>query len=1405
MPSTNSNQLNLLNLHHFYGEQALSNFRLEKLQQHIQNVQPNIGLIQTQFVYYIASNQTLTEDDLQKLHALLGKQISIVTQEDALKLKKIYTAYVMPRLGTLSSWASKATDIVHNAGLKHIERIERCTVYHFYSKQGLLDKVFSHALDLNHAKDKPLIQAIHALIHDRMTQTVSQHENAAFDLFKHLQAKPLKHIETSLQAISQANLEMGLALSEDEISYLYDAYIRLNRQPTDVELMMFAQANSEHCRHKIFNASWVIDGVAQNTSLFGMIKHTHKTTPQHTVVAYSDNSSVMEGAVVQTYTPDFYSKQYQPKTELVHTLMKVETHNHPTAIAPFEGAATGSGGEIRDEGSTGIGSKPKAGLVGFSVSHLHLNEEGLSDVEHQHPHGYEWEYDQDVTTVNTATTSGNSSNHYYGYPKRISDALDIMLQGPIGAAAFNNEFGRPNLLGYFRSYQQNIAGKRFGYHKPIMIAGGLGNILDAYTHKKPLASQSLLIQLGGAGMKIGVGGGAASSMDSGENLAELDFNSVQRSNPEIQRRAQEVINACCSLGEHNPILSIHDVGAGGLSNAFPELVDQGHKGALFDLRKIELAESGLSPLEIWCNESQERYVLAIDAKDADMFAQICERERCPFAIIGQTQEPDTKQQTHLQLIDTQLNSDDLHHQVINLPMQVLLGKPPKVHKDVLRNNPKLPAIKFDDLDLNKLAIDVLKHPTVGNKQFLITIGDRTVGGMTHRDQMVGPWQTPVADCAVTHLSYAGFKGEAMSMGERSPLAISNPQAASRMAVGECLTNLWAADIDCLERIKLSANWMAACGQPGQDAALFDAVQAIGMEFCPALGLSIPVGKDSLSMKTTWQTQDNSDNQAGNVETKEVISPVSLIISGFSYVEDVRNTLTPLPNLNVEHDIILIDLGKQRMAGSIFAQVSNQFGDEVPDADAQLLKQTFNALKAIRAKQAILAYHDRSDGGLWASICEMAFAGRCGVSINLDMLAQPDAVSDWGDTKDWHAQSSGIRANAALKALFNEELGIVIQTPKAMRNELFELLSAHNLGKCSHIIGQFTSKETIQVMQDGKVIYQNSRAKLQQVWSEVSFEMVKRRDNPYTCAQEQQDLNLPANQAAKIHTNWQKPLPKRNTNKVTSAYKVAILREQGVNSHVEMAYMMELAGFTCYDVHMSDLLNGKFDLKDMHGLVACGGFSYGDVLGAGQGWAKTILFNERLTQMFSEFFARANTFAFGVCNGCQMLSQLASIIPGTKHWPTFSRNESEQYEARLSMVQINQSHCIFTQGMQGAQLPIVVAHGEGKASFKQSNDQSDAFANGQIVMQFTQNEQIADSNHYPYNPNGSPQGITALTNDSGRVLIMMPHPERVFRQSQLSYNPFTQGYNDINHEDEAEAYTPWLQLFHNAYAWSVKQS
>ena len=1326
-----------------FGGAAHSDFRLQALLRQVQSVVPRVEAISSRHVFWVWPERALSPDVRKPVAELLEAQLVDPSSQPGMDRRHSLT--VMPRLGTVSPWASKATDIAHNCGLP-VRRVERVTEYTLELTQGLLKRMAGVASALSPEE----WQAAAAVLHDRMTESVADTPEAARALFEARRADAMDTVDVQgggRAALMDANRQWGLALSEDEIDYLVQAFTQLGRNPTDVELMMFAQANSEHCRHKIFNAEFTIDGVKQAHSMFGMIRHTEKTSPQHTIVAYHDNAAVMEGHTIERWQPDPLAKGAKPygaHTETAHVLMKVETHNHPTAISPFPGAATGAGGEIRDEGATGRGARPKAGLTGFSVSNLHLP--GLSEP---------WERDP------------------VGKPEHIASALQIMTEGPLGGAAFNNEFGRPNLGGYFRVYEQTVDGVRRGYHKPIMIAGGLGSIRADLTHKIVFPAGTLLVQLGGPGMRIGMGGGAASSMAAGTNTAALDFDSVQRGNPEIQRRAQEVINQCWAMGPANPILAIHDVGAGGISNAFPELVDGAGRGARFDLRQVPLEESGLAPKEIWCNESQERYVLALDPARHDAFKAFCERERCPYAVVGTA-----TQETQLVLEDGPGGD-----RPIDMPLEVLLGKAPKMHRDVLSVARRAQALDLTGVKLEDVALAVLRHPTVASKRFLITIGDRTVGGLSHRDQMVGPWQVPVADCAVTLADYRGFAGEAMSMGERTPLASVDAPASGRMAVAEALTNLLAAPVE-LSRVKLSCNWMAACGEAGEDAALYDTVKAVGLELCPALGIGVPVGKDSLSMRTRWSEASNA---------RQVVAPVSLIVSAFASVGDVRGTLTPqLRTDRGDTTLILVDLGqgKNRMGGSILSQVHGAFGEAVPDLDeATLLKSLFDAINELRRDGLLLAYHDRSDGGLWAAVCEMAFAGHTGLSLNVDILVTEgdgigDSRAEYGDSKNWASQVSERRNELTLKALFNEELGVVLQVRTEQRNEVIQRLRAHGLSRHSHFIGKPNDRGVVEVWRDTKPVFSAPLQELQQAWDEVSWRIARERDNPVCADAEHDSVGDPADHGLQVDLSFD-PLedvaaPYLNLSKP----KLAILREQGVNSHVEMAYAMAQAGFEAHDVHMTDLHSGRARLQDYAGFVACGGFSYGDTLGAGEGWARSIRFNPGMKAAFEAFFGRPDTFALGVCNGCQMMAALAPMIPGAQHWPRFTRNKSEQFEARLSQVEILESPSLFFQGMAGSRLPIAVAHGEGFADFSRSGDAQQVHR----AMRFV-DSQGRPTERYPHNPNGSVDGLTAVTTADGRFTVLMPHPERVFRNVQMSHSG-----------GDVSAPSPWRRMFGNARRW-----
>ncbi|MGE5467634.1 MAG: phosphoribosylformylglycinamidine synthase [Ignavibacteria bacterium] len=1300
------------------GVAAFSGARLARILEQARAGAPSLTSLTAEHWYFVELERPLGEAQLARLKELLGIPAAMPAEAAGELL------LVTPRLGTISPWSSKATDIARNCGFAEIRRIERGIAYRAAGK------------GIEHG-------ALAARLHDRMTESVMAGFEEADRLFHHVAPQPLTTVDVlgkGRAGLVAANGELGLALSDDEIDYLVENFSKVGRNPTDVELMMFAQANSEHCRHKIFNATWTVDGQDQPLSLFGMIRESHKAHPEGTVVAYSDNAAVIEGANIKRFFPRA-DGAYGYVDETTHILAKVETHNHPTAISPFPGAATGSGGEIRDEGATGRGSKPKAGLCGFTVSDLNIP-------------GFEQPWESK-----------------YGKPERIASALDIMIEGPIGAAAFNNEFGRPNLAGYFRTFEQEFAGEMRGYHKPIMIAGGVGNISADHSFKIEFKPGTLLIQLGGPGMLIGLGGGAASSMTTGTNTADLDFASVQRGNPEIQRRAQEVIDRCWQLGDDNPILAIHDVGAGGISNAMPELAHGAGCGAAFDLRAVPSEEPGMSPREIWCNEAQERYVLAIAPGRLPEFKAICERERCPFAVLGEATGDG-------QLV---VRDDHFGNKPVDMPMEVLLGKPPRMHREAARMNVAVPPLELAGIDLAEAALRVLRLPSVASKNFLITIGDRTVGGMTARDQMVGPWQVPVADVAVTTMGYDTTLGECFAMGERTPVALLDAPASGRMAVGEAITNLAAAAVGSLDRIKLSANWMAAAGHGHEDAALFDTVKTVGVEFCPQLGIAIPVGKDSLSMRTRWQEDGKQ---------KQVTAPLSLIVTAFAPCADVTRTLTPELRRDAdvgETELVLIDLGagKNRLGGSALAQVYGTTGSEPPDADAGLLAAFFDTVQKLNAEGKLLAYHDRADGGLFATICEMSFAGHVGVSLNLDTLCYDELMNDVDGAERFPEAVGGRMRDRLLEVLFNEELGAVVQVRRDDRGAVMQALRDAGLGACSHVVGTLNDRDEVRVWRNAKQMFSVRRAELQQAWSEVSYQIARLRDDAQ-CAKEEFDAIADAGDPGlsaqlTFDANVDSAAPFVATG---ARPKIAILREQGVNGQVEMAAAFERAGFAPYDVHMSDLQAGRVKLSSFSGLAACGGFSYGDVLGAGQGWAKSILFNDRLRDEFATFFARPDTFALGVCNGCQAVSNLASIVPGAQDWPTFHRNRSEQFEARFVMVEIPDSPSIFLKGMAGSKLPIVVSHGEGRAVFAAPADKDKAI----VALRYVDNRGgVAKT--YPFNPNGSPDGIAGLTTPDGRVTIMMPHPERIFRTTQMSWHP--QGWGEDG---------PWLTMFRSARKW-----
>lgn len=1280
------------------GAAALSDFRINKLLAKYAEAGLSVDKLTAHYLYFVDCNQPLNDNQQARLTELLSAQAEQPAPNDAsLQL-------VVPRLGTISPWSSKATDIANQCGLPEVKRVERGIAFYLSGA----DKAHSQ---------------VAALLHDRMTESVLSELSQAQQLFVEHSPQALNEVpllQEGKAALLSANTQLGLALADDEIDYLHHHFTQLGRNPHDIELYMFAQANSEHCRHKIFNADWIIDGQTQSKSLFKMIKNTFEHTPDFVHSAYKDNAAVMEGSFAGRFYPNAEDNTYAYQSEDIHILIKVETHNHPTAISPFPGAATGSGGEIRDEGATGRGAKPKAGLVGFSVSNLRIP-------------GFEQPWEQD-----------------YGKPQRIVSALDIMLEGPLGGAAFNNEFGRPALCGYWRSFEQQITSDQGsevrGYHKPIMLAGGMGNIRADHVQKGEISLGAKLIVLGGPAMNIGLGGGAASSMASGQSDEALDFASVQRDNPEMERRCQEVIDRCWQLGDDNPIEFIHDVGAGGLSNAFPELVNDAGRGGRFELRQVPNDEPGMTPLQIWCNESQERYVLSIAAENLPRFREICARERAPFAVVGEAIE-----QAHLSVTDRHMEN-----MPIDLPLDILLGKPPKMLRDVVSLTNDRPALDLADIRVTDAIERVLRLPAVAEKTFLITIGDRSVTGMVCRDQMVGPWQIPVADVAVTAASFDSYAGEAMAMGERTPVALISHAAAARMAVGEALTNISAADIGDIKRIKLSANWMAAAGHPGEDAGLYEAVKAVGEELCPALGLTIPVGKDSMSMKTQWQDEG---------QDKAVTSPLSLVISAFAAVRDVRNTLTPQIRLNQGNSrLLLVDLGqgRDRLGASCLAQVYQQLGNEAADLDTpELLAAFYTVTQQLVADKLLLAYHDRSDGGVLVSLLEMAFAGHCGLDI--------DITSN----------------SSALQTLFNEELGAVLQVQEKHLEQVLACYAKAGLGHCVHKLGVPNSHDQIRVTVNGELLIDKPRNYYRGIWAETTDQMQRLRDNP-ACAEQEWQSKTNENDPG-LHSHLSFDL----NQDVAAPYiasgifpKVAILREQGVNSHVEMAAAFDRAGMTAIDVHMSDILSGRVELDNFSGLVACGGFSYGDVLGAGQGWAKSILFNARARDQFAAFFARQTTFSLGVCNGCQMLSHLRELIPGAEQWPSFVANLSERFEARVAMVEVPDSPSVLFSGMQGSRMPIAVSHGEGRVVA--SNTQLDQLRQyNQVSLRYVDNGGHV-TEQYPANPNGSPQGITGLTSRDGRATIMMPHPERVFRTVANSWHP-----------DEWQENSPWMRMFRNA--------
>jgi phosphoribosylformylglycinamidine synthase len=1286
------------------GRPAASDSALEKQLARVARRNPGVRALYAEHVHFVDVRSPLSPAARAVLDKLL--EYGPLRARRALEGRALI---VVPRIGTISPWSSKATDIAQRCGLSAVRRIERGVAY---TVAGRIDDP----------------SELRACLHDRMTESVLDSPDQAASLFGRAEAAPLQHIDLlghGRAALEHANRELGLALSADEVDYLAAAFTALERNPTDAELMMFAQANSEHCRHKIFNAAFIIDGEPQTLSLFQMIRHTTERSPQGVLSAYRDNAAVIEGSLSSRFFPDPETSVYRAQREPVHVLIKVETHNHPTAISPFPGASTGSGGEIRDEGATGRGAKPKAGLTGFSVSNLHLP--GLPRP---------WELPADK-------------------PDRIASPLEIMLEGPLGGAAFNNEFGRPNLLGYFRTFELEVpspSGRELrGYHKPIMIAGGLGNIRAEHVHKERIPLGAPLVVLGGPAMRIGLGGGAASSLASGASHEDLDFASVQRDNAEMQRRCQEVIDRCWALGTQSPIAAIHDVGAGGLSNALPELVHESGRGARLALRDIPNDEPGMSPLEIWCNEAQERYVLGIHPERLPAFVALCARERCPYAVVGETSDDG------LLVLSDALFGD----RPIDMPLAVLLGKPPKMLRDVAHTHFKPERFEHERLELSDAIERVLRLPTVADKTFLVTIGDRTVSGLCARDPMVGPWQVPVADAGLTTTGFEGYSGEAMSIGERAPIALLDAAASVRMAVGEAITNIASAAIARLSDVKLSANWMAAAGHPGEDARLYDAVRAVGMELCPALGIAIPVGKDSLSMRTLWERDG---------QPRSVTAPLSLIVSAFAPVADVRRALTPeLRRDRGETRLLLIDLGRgqNRLGASCLAQVYGALGSDAPDLDrATDLIAFFDAIQALNAAGHLLAYHDRSDGGLLVTLLEMAFAGGVGLEVDLALLST-DTVA----------------------ALFSEELGAVVQVDGAGLAAVRAAFHARGLAACVHDIGRPVPGDRILLARGDRALYQATRSALRRIWSETTHAMQRLRDNP-ACADEEQESRQDAGDPG-LHAL----VPFDPNDDISAPFvgrgarpRVAILREQGVNGQVEMAAAFDRAGFSAIDVHMSDLLEARRTLDGFVGLAACGGFSYGDVLGAGEGWAKTVLFNQRVRDELARFFTRSDSFALGVCNGCQMMSALHEMIPGAQHWPRFVQNRSERFEARLALVQIEKSPSIMLRGMAGSRLPVPVAHGEGRLEPRAEHDLATLEDAGLVAARYV-DHRCAVTERYPENPSGSPRGIMALTTRDGRVTIMMPHPERVFRSVQLSWHP--EGWGESS---------PWLRLFQNARAW-----
>ena len=1291
------------------GPASHSPFKLESLLRRLQSIDQNIDDLGARFIHLIDSKNDPDEEQDRILDSILeyGPDWPFGTDEG-------FKVFTLPRFGTTSPWSSKATDIAKVCGLTSIEKIERGVVFTLALK------------DKDSAPSKEAIE----MLYDRMTEVVITDLKQAKEIFSSLEPQPFSDVDIlsdGKKALETANIELGLALNNDEIDYLLEQFTKLNRNPTDAELMMFAQANSEHCRHKVFNADWVIDGVDKERSLFQMIKNTYEASSRNVLSAYKDNAAVIAGHKADWFLPHLDDQKYGRFHDEIHTMMKVETHNHPTAISPYPGAATGSGGEIRDEAATGRGAMPKAGLTGFSVSHLFIPGDLQS-----------WE-----KTI--------------GKPDHIASALDIMLDGPIGGAAYNNEFGRPNILGYFRTFEEENkeeSNTSWGFHKPIMIVGGMGNISDSSVKKNDIDPGSLIIVLGGPAMLIGLGGGSASSLNAGSSDSELDFASVQRDNAELERRAQEVITRCFAMGVQNkednanPIILIHDVGAGGLSNAIPEVADHSKMSADINLRDIDNAEPGMSPLEIWCNEAQERYVLSIHPDDLEVFDQVCKRERCPYAVVGEVA-------THGNL---RLKDEVYDNYPIDMPMDVLFGKPPKTKLEITSEQKSIIDDGLKGIDIEEAALKILRFPTVSDKTFLIHIGDRTVGGLVSQDQFVGPWQVPVSDVAVTLKDHFGVQGEAMAMGERSPIAVHNAAASGRIAVGEAITNILSAPIGDIADIKLSANWMSSIMTDRLKQDLYETVEAISVDFCSKIGITIPVGKDSLSMQTSWV---NEEKQYKNT------APLSLVISAFSPIDDVNNVITPQLKDKSESILLLIDLGQgqNRMGGSCLSQIYNRSLGETPDIEnPEVLKKFFNAITKLKSRMLIQAYHDRSDGGLFACVSEMAFAGNMGLDLSLEAANQEEL----------------------LKLLFSEELGCVIQIQNGDLDDVLDILNEASLSNSIYPIGTVVKDKQISI-KNNEFNHSFDLKTLRQAWSKMSYEMQKLRDNPETAEEGFKkilDVNDPGLNP-KIKFGPTQIDYKRLTK---SSPKVAILRDQGVNSQIEMAVAFNKAGFNAYDIHMTDILNGQVNLDQYIGLVVCGGFSYGDVLGAGGGWAKSVLFNENAQNQFKTFFHREETFSLGICNGCQMMSQLKDLIPGADHWPRFVRNLSEQFEARLNMVEVLESNSIFLNGMEGSMIPIATSHGEGRVQYSNDGDMNALIEASGVTIRYVDNFGQPAIN-YPDNPNGSESGFAGFCSEDGRSTIMMPHPERVMRTEQFSWCP-----------DDWKDHGPWARFFVNARDW-----